>query len=123
MEKISEKFLLNHSLLGTCARNYRVFAVIMLVVWLILNIEFCTAIRISPSLKGVKKLVNLKIFVLIICMIISVKWLGIDSGMLKLIEKICEPFLGVITQCLSPHLKNGTFPHMLDRVWISDKDH
>ena len=71
-------------------------------------------------MKGVKKLEN---FVLIICMIISVKWLGIDSGMLKLIEKICEPFLGVITQCLSPHLKNGTFPRMLDRVWISDKDH
>ena len=93
----------------------------MMVVWLILNMQFCTVIRISPVLKGVKKLVNFKIFVLITSMIKFVEWLVIDSGMLKLIEKIANHFSGVITQCLSPPLKIGTFPHMLDRVWISDK--
>ena len=62
-------------------------------------------------MKGVKKLVNVKIFVLITCRIESIEWLGIDSSMMKLIEKIVNLFLGVITQCLSPQLKIGTFPH------------
>ena len=43
-------------------------------------------------MKGVKKLVNFKIFVLIIHTMKFVEWLGIDSGMLKLIEKIMKDF-------------------------------
>ena len=54
----------------------------------------------------------------IICKIKSVEWLGIDSGMLKLIEKIMNHFLGVITRGLGLPLKIGTFPHMLDKVCI-----
>ena len=74
-------------------------------------------------MNGIKKLVEFKIFVLITSMVKSIEWLDIDSGMLKLIGKIANHFLGVITRCLSPPLKIGTFPHniMLDRVWISDK--
>ena len=33
-----EKLLLNHALLATCATDYRLFAVIMRVIWLILNL-------------------------------------------------------------------------------------
>ena len=75
----------------------------------------------SPILK---KLINFKIiFVVITSTIKSIEWLGIDSGMLKLIEKIANHFFyGLYTQCLSPRLKIGTFPHiMLDRVWIQTK--
>ena len=40
----------------------------------------------------------------------SVEWLDIDSGMLKLIEKIANHCLEVITQCLSTQLKIVNFP-------------
>ena len=74
-------------------------------------------------MKGVKKFVDFKIFMLITYMIKSIEWLGIDLDVLK-IEKIANHFLGVITRCLSPPLKIGTFPPiMLDGVWILDKDH
>ena len=52
IEKIRENFLLNHPLLATCARNFRVFAAIMMVVTLILNTQLCTAIRIFPNFEG-----------------------------------------------------------------------
>ena len=71
---------------------------------------------------GVKKFVNLKIFVLIMRTMKFVEWLGIDSGMLKLIDKIMNDFFGVILQYLEPPLKISTFHHMLDRVHISGKD-
>ena len=73
------------------------FAVIIMVVWVILNIELCTAIRIFLNFK---KPPSFKRFVLIMGRIKSIEWFGIDSGMLKLIEINYEPFFGVITQCL-----------------------
>ena len=71
--------------MATCARNYRVFAVIMMVVWFILNIPFFLGVRI---LKEVKKFVNFKIFMHIMRTMKFIKWLGIDSDMLKLSEKL-----------------------------------
>ena len=125
--KIYKNFLLNHPLLATCARNYKAFAVIMMVVWLILNIQFCTAVGI---LKGVKKLVNFKIFVLITCTILKIcRVPGYRFRYAEIDRNNCELFLSEIiyTQYLSPSLiiQFGTFPHnMLDRVqvWISDKN-
>ena len=78
--------------IGPPTRNYRVFAVIMVVVWLILSMHLFLGVKIFPVLKGVKKLVNFKIFVLIMCKMKFVEWLGIDSGMLKLLEKIMNDF-------------------------------
>ena len=75
----------------------------------------------SPILTGIKKLINLKTFVLIICTMKFVELLGIDSGMMKLIEKLGMIFW-VILQYLEPPLKISTFHHMLDRVHISGKD-
>ena len=61
----------------------------MMVVWLILNMQCFFGGRIFlPILKGVKKLINLKIFVLIMNKMLFVEWWDIDSGMLKLIEKL-----------------------------------
>ena len=37
----------------TCARNHRLFEVLMMVVWLILNIRFCTAITIFHNFEGI----------------------------------------------------------------------
>lgn len=51
-----------------------------------------------------------------------VKWLGIDSDMLKLSEKIMNDFFGDDLQYLEPPLKISTFHHKLDRVHISGKD-
>ena len=51
-----------------------------------------------------------------------VKWLGIDSDMLKLSEKIMNNVLGGDLQHLESPLKISTFHHMLDRVHISGKD-
>ena len=47
-----------------------------------------------------------------------VEWLGIDSGMLKLLEKIMNAFFGVIRQYLYPPLKISMFHHMSDRECI-----
>ena len=92
----------------------------MMVVWLILNMQFCTARRIYPS---VKKFVNYKIFVLIKSTIKPVEWLCIDSGVLKFKEKIANHLLGVTTQCLSPQLKIGTFPHYVGQRVDFRQDH
>ena len=51
-----------------------------------------------------------------------VKWLGIDSDMLKLSEKIMNNFFGGDLEYLESPLKSSTFHHMLDRVYISGKD-
>ena len=55
---------------------------------------------------GVKKLVNFKIFVLIMRTMKFVEWLGIDSGMLKLIEKIKNDFFGGDFTVLRTPFKN-----------------
>ena len=79
---------------------------------------YCSSVH---QLNGFKKLSTLTF--LYLHKIKSVEWLGIDSGMLKLIERNCGPFLGVITQCLSPPLKLAPFPiYMLDRVWIQSEN-
>ena len=54
--------------------------------------QFFLEARIFPNFDGpgVKKLVKLKIFVLMMRTMKFVEWLGIDSGMLKLIEKKYE---------------------------------
>ena len=69
--------------------RYTVFAVIIMVVWVILNILFCMAIRIFPNFK---KPPDFKSSVLIMGRIKSIEWLDIDTGMLKLMEKIVNHF-------------------------------
>ena len=91
----------------------------MMVVWFILNMPFLLGVRI---LKEVKKIVNFKIFVHIMRTMKFVKWLGIDSDMLKLSEKIMNNFLGGDLQYLETPLKINTFHHILDGVHISGKD-
>ena len=56
-------------------------------------------------MKRAKKLVYFKIFVLITFTLKSIERLGIDSGMLKLIQKNREPFLGDYIVLITP-IKN-----------------
>ena len=92
-EKIHEKFILNYTLLATCARNYRLFAVIMMVVWLILN----TVIKNLPQLlKGFKKLVNFQSFVLIMHKTKSVEWLVVLGDIITVIIMIYPTIITIV---------------------------
>ena len=52
-----------------------------------------------------------------------VKWLGIDSDMLKLSENIMNDFLGGDLQYLETPLKINTFHHYIGQsAYISGKD-